>query len=1040
MQSLVRLLFFLSSVVSVSVAAEMAQQDDAFFEKNIRPLFSAKCYQCHSLSEGKSKGGLTLDTRTGILTSGDDSPVVLPGKPDDSRLLQAIAYTEEDLKMPPKSAGGRLTDDQIALVREWITRGAAIPHEAVVVASRLTGLTEKARAHWSFQPVKKPTYPRVMDRGWCQSPIDFFVLAKLEAVGLKPTPSAEPETLLRRMYYDLLGLPPTLEEVNAFSRDYAAATSKEQAYLDAGRVPYAEGDNGFYPPRRLVLEKWIDQLLASPRYGERWGRHWLDTARYSDTRGINPQNRFESSRYEYAWTYRDYVINAFNTDKPYDQFIVEQLAADKLPDIKPSDDRLAALGFLTVGKHYENRNDLIDERIDATSKAFLGLTVSCARCHDHKFDPIPTADYYALHGVFNSLDEPDDKPLLKNNATPAEQADFQKKLSALEADNFAIYYATVGRLSAELQKESHLVLHGYITAFGGQSPQAFDARAKYGLELANDFDSAISNRDDHPVFGPYNRLAHLFHDKPDDFATLAPGVLLKALSQPNINSIVARELTNLKPLTLDDVGRAYAVLFVRYQRPFVDYLNAQRDSITLSPKPDTATTDLFTCFYPIPPGKDVVRTEALMRVCGQARFPNTVIDKFLFSKINELRITHPGAPGAAMIVTDNPKPKDSPILIRGDASRRGPVEPRHFLTCLSTGTPPPFRDGSGRYELARLIASSANPLTARVAVNRVWQGHFGEGFVRTPDDLGNMSEPPSHPELLDFLSTWFIENGWSLKKLHKLILLSSTYQQSANPALNPLYAAHATITDQALTPLAAQAADYLPDPRVIDPDNRLLWRANLRRLDFESIRDSLILLTGKLDPAVGGKPVNITDEPYSYRRSVYGYVDRIQLSDVLNQFDFAVPDMPNSRRISTIVPQQALFFMNNPLTVDVARRIVARPEIASAPTDAVRLTAIYRILFQRKPTPDELIAAMNFLGEVTPLVPTSAAPDKSKIKKPASPANATIAPATVAATMTADGMNGPVRNTGIRVNRAPLKSWELLAQALLFSNEFVYVN
>ena len=430
-----------------------------------------------------------------------------------------------------------------------------------------------------------------------------------------------------------------------------------------------------------------------------------------------------------------------------------------------------------------------------------------------------------------------------------------------------------------------------------------------------------------------------------------------------------------------------------------------------------------------------------MRVCGQVRLPNTVTDKFLFSKINELRITHPGAPGAAMIVTDSPKPKDSPILIRGDASRRGPVEPRHFLTCLSAGNPAPFRDGSGRYELAKLIATPANPLTARVAVNRVWQGHFGEGFVRTPDDLGNMSEPPSHPELLDFLSTWFIENGWSLKKLHKLILLSSTYQQSSNPGLNPLYAANATITNQALTSLVKQANDYLPDPRVIDPDNRLLWRANLRRLDFESIRDSLILLTGKLDPAVGGKPVNITDEPFSYRRSVYGYVDRTQLSDVLNQFDFSVPDMPNSRRISTIVPQQALFFLNNPLTVDVARRIVARPDISSAPTDAARLTAIYRILFQRKPSPDELLAALNFLREVSPLTPAAtapAAPDKSKAPKPSAPA--TTAPAPAIATMTADGMNGPVRNTGVRVNRSPLKSWELLAQALLFSNEFVYVN
>ncbi|MFA6286308.1 MAG: PSD1 and planctomycete cytochrome C domain-containing protein [Opitutaceae bacterium] len=1038
MQSLVRLLFLLPFAVSAP-AAELSPQDAAFFEKNIRPLLSAKCYQCHSLAEGKSKGGLTLDTRAGILTSGDDGPAIVPGKPDDSRLFQAISYDEEDLKMPPKRAGGRLTVEQIALVRDWITRGAPVPRETSPVATRLTGLTDKARSHWSLLPVKKTNPPRVIDRAWCQTPVDFFILSKLEAAGLKPTPPAEPEGLLRRMYYDMLGLPPTLEEVNAFSRDYDSAIATEQRYVEAGRVPYGEGDKGFYPPRRLVLEKWIDQLLANPHYGERWGRHWLDTARYADTRGVNPQNRFESSRYEYAWTYRDYVINAFNTDKPYDKFILEQLAADKLPDITPNDDRLAALGFLTVGKHYENRNDLIDERIDTTSKAFLGLTVSCARCHDHKFDPIPTADYYALHGVFNSIDEPVERPFLKNRASPADQDDYRRKFAVLEADNRTLYYNVVGRLSADLQKESHLVPHGYSVAFGPQSKEADDARARYGVEFSNELDSAIPRREDHPVFGPFNRLARLLREKPADFASLAPETLAAAVAAPTVNPIVARELTLLQPASIDDVGAAYARLFVRYQRVFSEYLSVRRESRVSTTKPDAATVELLTCFYPIPDGNDIARVEDQMRYYSKVRLPNAETDKFLFSKINELRITHPGAPGAAMVVTDNPQPKNSPILIRGDASRRGPVEPRHFLTALSTANPAPFRDGSGRYELAKLIATPANPLTARVAVNRVWQGHFGEGFVRTPDDLGNMSEPPSHPQLLDFLSTWFVENGWSLKKLHKLILLSSTYQQSANPGLNPLYAAHATISKQALTPLLKQANDYLANPQAINPDNRLLWRANLRRLDFESIRDSLILLTGKLDPAVGGKPVNITDEPFSYRRSIYGYVDRTQLSDVLTQFDFSVPDMPNSRRISTIVPQQALFFLNNPLTVDVARRIVARPEIASAPTDAARLTAIYRILFQRKPGPDELIAALNFLGEVGPLAApsTPAAPDKTKVKKSSVPV---VAPVPAPATMIAEGMNGPVRNTGVRVSRAPLKSWELLAQALLFSNEFVYVN
>ena len=961
MPSLLRFLLVLPLAAS---AEELAQDDVAFFEKNIRPLFSTKCYQCHSVAEGKSKGGLVLDTRAGLLAGGNDGAVIVPGKPADSLLLHALSYEGEDLKMPPQRVGGRLTDEQIELVRIWIERGAPDPRDNP--SSRLTGLTPKARAHWSFQPVKKPASPRVNDQAWCQSPIDFFVLAKLEAAGLKPTPPAEPEGLLRRMYYDMIGLPPTLEEVNAFTHDYETAAATEQRYREYGRIPYGGGKNGFYPPRRIVLEKWIDQLLANPHYGERWGRHWLDTARYADTQGIKPKNRLESYRYEYAWTYRDYVINAFNSDKPYDQFVLEQLAADKLPDIKPNDDRLAALGFLTVGKRFENRNDLIDERIDTMSKAFLGLTVSCARCHDHKFDPIPTADYYALHGVFNSIDENYDKPLLKTRASPADQEDYQKKLTAFEADNRTLYYNLVGRLSAELQKESHLVLHGYVAAFGAQSTQAFDAGTKYSIDYVKDVDSSVSRKEDDPVLGPYNRLARLLHEKTNDFAKLAPEILAKALENPKLNPVVAKELASLKPASIDDVGIAYAKLFLHYQQAFSDYLADQRDSRTPAIKPNAATIELLTCFYPIPAGKDIARVEDQMRVFSKVQMPDADADKFLFSKINELRITHPGAPGAAMVVEDISKPKDSHILVRGDASRQGPVEPRHFLTCLSTGTPELFHDGSGRYELAQLIATKKNPLTARVAVNRVWQGHFGEGFIRTPDDLGNMSEPPSHPELLDFLSVWFVENGWSLKKLHKLILLSSTYQQSANPALNPLCAAMTALADPALAPLATQARDLLVDPRTVDADNRLLWRANLRRLDFESIRDSLILLTGKLDPAIGGKPVNITDEPFSYRRSIYGYVDRLQLSDVLTQFDYAMPDMANSRRISTIVPQQALFFLNNPLPIDVARHIVTRPEIAAAQNDTDRLTAIYRILSSANPAPTKCAWPSTFSARSIP--------------------------------------------------------------------------
>ncbi len=1012
-------------------AAGPDQAGTDFFEKNIRPLLTEKCYDCHSGSPTTSKGGLLLDTSAGVRAGGDDGAVIVPGKPEASMMMRALGYQDESLQMPPKSAGGRLTDAQIDLVRQWIAKGAPDPRDGT--AHRLSGLTPEARAHWSFQPVVKPALPEVRARAWCLTPVDFFVLAKLEANGLRPSPPADPEALLRRMYYDMLGLPPTLEEINAFSHDYEMALRTEDYAIAEGKVPYGEGAKGFYPARRLVLEKWIDQLLASPHYGERWGRHWLDTARYSDTAGTNnqnPKNRFEGPRYEYAWTYRDYVIDALNHDKPYNQFVVEQLAADKLPDLKPQDERLAALGFLTVGKHFDNADDLIDERIDTTAKAFLGLTVSCARCHDHKFDPIPTADYYSWHGIFNSIEEPVDRPQLKLDAPAAVKADYQKRLADLDAANRVVYYDEAATLYADMLAEPRLVEHGYIVAFGGQSTQAFAARKKYGLdEEKNNATAVISNANNHPVFGPYNVLARLFHDKPSDFAALAPAALKAALARPKIktNPIIARELARLTPKTLDDVGIAYAQIFARGKKDFTAYLAARRESrpLAVAPArpPDDATLEIFNALWPIADARDLATPEQQETCFSKLQMPNQMTNLFVFDKINELRLTHPGAPGCAMVVTDLPTPKNSPVLIRGDPAKRGPVEPRHFLTLLTQGNPAPFADGSGRFELAKLIASPDNPLTARVEVNRVWQGHFGEGFVRTPDDLGNMSEPPSNQELLDYLSVWFVENGWSLKKLHKLILLSNAYQQSSNPALNPLVAEGKVMTT---------------DPRVLDPDNRLLWRAPVRRLDFESIRDSLILLTGKMDPTLGGKPVNITDEPYSYRRSIYGYIDRAQLSDLLTQFDFPPPDNANSRRISTIVPQQALFFLNGPLTVDVARHLIARPEVGPNLLDTDRLAAIYRILFQRKPTATETKLAQDFLRQAALLVPK---PDPDAPRPaPKKVAAATVSDSTMMMSMVANGKNGAVKNTGAAVARTPLTPWELLAQALLFSNEFVYVN
>jgi hypothetical protein len=974
--------FLLGGTLLPARAATLDPQQVAYFEKNVRPVLAERCYKCHSVEQGKSKGGLTLDTRAGWQKGGEGGAVIVPGKPDDSVLMTAIGYTEATLRMPPAVAGGKLPEEQIAAIKHWIEMGASDPREGA--SSKLTGLTATARAHWAFQPVVKPAVPAMDAKRWGNNEIDAFVLADLKRAGLMPNPPASRESLIRRVTYDLIGLPPTVEEVNAFVAD--------------------ESPDAF--------TKVVDRLLKSPHYGERWARHWLDTARYSDTRGLagdGGKYRFEDYRYQFAWTYRDYVIAAFNADKPYDQFVIEQLAADDLPDIKPNDGRLAALGFLTVGRKFENPNDTIDEQIDATTKAFLGLTVSCARCHDHKFDPIPSADYYSLHGVFNSIDETDDRPELAGSNSAADVADYQAKLAVLEKQNREIYYNLVAARMGQFMKEAQgrMMVHAYTIAYGFKSPQVFDVQKKYGIEYTQDIDSVISGQGDHPVFGPLNRMCYLQHAKPNDFAVNAPEALRKALAVKGVNPLVAQQLAELKPATLDDVCVAYAKLFTQRQAEISAYLAARRDVAAPATTQDAATVQLYNAIWPIPAAADIAHTEDLRAVLKKIQMKYDTAQAFVFPQINELGMTHPGAPGRAMIVRDVPHPKDSYVFVRGDPAKRGPVVPRQYLECLSQGNREPFTQGSGRYELAKLIASPDNPLTARVAVNRVWQGLFGDGFVRTPDDLGNMSEKPSHPELLNYLAAWFMENGWSVKKLNRMIVLSATYQQSASPMDNPLVIGKGKI-----------------NPLTIDGDNRLLWRANLRRLDFESIRDSLLLFTGKMDPTIGGKPVNITEEPFSYRRSIYGYVDRLFLSDLPTQFDYADPNMPNSRRISTIVPQQGLFFLNNPLTVDVARNILARPQVADADGVPAKLMAIYRIIYQREPTSVEVEQATAFLDRVTPLAAT---PGRVKPRTPPRPQNKV-------------GKESAIRNQGEMIERKPLTPYELLVQSLLCSNEFVYVN
>jgi hypothetical protein len=1020
-----------------------------FFEKNVRPILVDRCYECHSADKNSSKGGLILDSIDGAYKGGDEGPAVVPGNLEKSLLIKAVQYTDPEFAMPPKKTGGKLPDDKIAILEEWVKMGAPMPSGG---AAKLTGLTGKARDHWAFQPVTKPTVPEVKNRAWVKTPIDAFVLAKLEEKGLQPNPAANPEAFLRRVSYDLIGLPPTSEQVDAFEKAIQAAQISDTMALRAGKPTGAV---------EAIYAKQIDSLLASPHYGERWARHWLDTARYSDTRGLQVDqgdSLFKDYRFAYAWTYRDYVINALNDDKPYDKFIVEQLAADRIPGISPDDPRLAALGFLTVGKRFDDPNDIIDERIDTTTKAFLGLTVSCARCHDHKFDPIPIKDYYSLHGIFASTVEPLHHPTIAatSKTASAARSDFTKRLGQLQDEQVAGFFRYMRETRARYDNEMAGRL--MIASVRGGSSEAGEFSERYKIDLQEDTDfAAMRIQKDSPITGPFYALAQV---PVVYFAERAPIVIQEVISDTDhpVNPIIAAALRGLKPKSLHDVAAAYQKAYNENKAAILAHLALLAKPGEDWKKTSPAIAEMTGYPWAIPSYDEVFENEDMISLFTTRKFcadwqnrpiyggigNREPVAYFRHTRINELRLSHPGAPGEAMVVQDSEDPKDSYVFKRGDKNNKGEIVPRQFLDILSKGERRPYVDGSGRYEFAQSIATKENTMTARVAVNRTWMKHFIEGFVSSVDDLGNMAEKPSHPELLDYLASEFMENGWTMKRLHRMIVMSNVYRLDSDPTANPLV-----------------QKKGLVDPLKVDAGNRLLWRGNLRRLDFESIRDSMILLTGKLNPAVGGQPANITDEPFSYRRSLYGYVDRSRLSDTLSQFDYGDPDQPNSKRNSTIVPQQALYFMNNALCVEVARAVSARKDVVNAMSEDQRIVAMFRCMFQRRPSSSEIRVAQEFMAQAKMTIATANLRPATKAAvagtkagtKAVAPAPRTMAPAGRAMTVkapdgeesmmtsvTGGGAESVMQNVGESIARTPMTPTELLVQALLLSNEFVYVN
>ncbi len=905
-----------ATLLAASATADAQASDVDFFETKIRPVLVEHCFSCHSAAADPLKGKLLLDSAAGLTTGGASGrAAVTPGNPNASPLLEAIRYTNPDLEMPPKE---QLPASVVADFARWIAAGAVFPDGGATV-----DLMAKAKAHWAFHPPQPQALPAVHDGAWPRTEMDAFILAKLEAQALSPAPQAERRTLIRRLSFDLLGLPPAPDEVTAFVND----------------------------PDPLAYEKLVERYLASPHYGERWARHWLDVARYADTKGYVYGDR-EAVEFTHSHTYRDWVIDALNRDLPYDQFIKLQLAAAAVTGKASRRDR-AAMGFLTLGRRFLGvMPDIIDDRIDTVSRGLMGLTVSCARCHDHKFDPIPTADYYSLYGVFSASSERTTL-LAEDDLQDARYASFAEGLRERETKLRERFAAKTVELEERLRGQVDRYLAAVPTVASLPTDDFYEIRNTEDLNptIVRRWASFIARRgNDDPVFGIWNRLAAL--EGPEFAATVQALIDGPAATPPGYgdfvltaapvaghtpNAQLAKTLAESKPTDFTSLAAAYGQAFKQVNDEWLALLKENPAAAAL---PDTDAEALRAVL--IEEGSPIrVPQGAIVDLEWMFDEPSRVELATLHANIDRWITGAESAPSYAVILADKPDAPLARVFLRGSPASPGPEVPRQFLSILSGEERVPFSDGSGRRELADAIASEANPLTARVMVNRVWAWHFGAGLVDTPSDFGTRSAAPSHPELLDWLARYFVEQGWSLKQLHRQMLLSAAYRQDS--------VAHNAVALDA------------------DPENRLLWRFNAHRLDFESLRDALLFTSGALDPAIGGRPVELAKEPYPTRRTLYGRVDRQFLPAVFRVFDFPNPDMHSPTRIDTTVPQQALFLMNSPFVQQQARVFAAAA--ASAAADAGRVAWLYQRAYQRVPTEEEAARALEFISRAEAITP-----------------------------------------------------------------------
>ncbi|MBL9134853.1 MAG: DUF1553 domain-containing protein [Verrucomicrobiales bacterium] len=790
------------------------------------------------------------------------------------------------------------------------------------VANTATPAPTDPKSHWAFQPPGPVALPAVQNTNWPRTALDRFILARLEAVGAEPAPAADPRTLVRRMTLDMTGLPPTPEEVDRFVEDCRRARSIELSppLLNRGQ-----------PLPESAISDLIERLLARPAYGERWGRHWLDIARYSDTKGYVYAR--EERRFVHSPTYRDWVIRAFNEDLPYDRFLLLQMAADQMAD--PDSPDLAAMGFLTGGRRFIGvTHDIIDDRIDVVTRGTMALTVQCARCHDHKYDPIPIQDYYSLYGVFHGCD---DKltPLSEIN-----DAELAKRRQILDEAMSKHREEAAQRLRQRVGEylTAQLELEKYPEEGFDQILSADDI-IPASVRRWRDFLHTSASRDSvQSILGPWLAVAALSES---EFAASGAATLASALRSPGIHPWILRAFTSAPPpKSMREVSERYGRIFTEAET-----------------QPETPETAVLRAFLRDPDSPTVVPETGIIN--NEAFFPTSVTESLwkLQGDVDR-RLIELGVP-AALIVADRQPGPNPRVFKRGSPSRLGESVPRQFLGILAGPERKPFEHGSGRLELARAIAHPNNPLTARVMVNRLWQHHFGVGLVRTASDFGLRAEPPTHPELLDWLALRFMSEGWSIKAMHRLILASAVYQQSSRP-FSPAPAPPATARPDTIahtTPLI-QAKSRSP----VRPPGPPAPYASfpVRRLDFEQLRDSMLFVSGELDPAVGGRSADLLDGG-NRRRSVYGFVDRQFLPGVLRTFDFANPDIHVAVRYETTVPQQALYFLNGSFAAQRAKALAAATDSLAAPE---RIRRLYSLLFQRTPTERDVATGLRFLADV----------------------------------------------------------------------------